>query len=255
MSHYTHQKFVLPLLTATLLMGCEPTVQSPPPAQNAITANAETAQSATVEKSYAVGSQFGNFAREYLKAQAEINEPLDEAIIIAAFGDALRDKASMDHEVAGKLVSEMRLATQKRRAEQFKAQQLASNSSFLVENGKKPGVTTTESGLQYEVLTLGTGPKPGPKDIVSVHYEGQLIDGKVFDSSFKRNAPATFSLDQVIKGWTEGLQLMPVGSKFRLTLPHDLGYGSRGALGGEIPPFATLEFVIELLDIQTPTDK
>jgi FKBP-type peptidyl-prolyl cis-trans isomerase len=109
-------------------------------------------------------------------------------------------------------------------------------------------VITTASGLQYEVLTEGTGPKPKASDTVTVHYKGTLTNGKVFDSSYDRGEPISFPLDRVIKGWTEGLQLMSVGSKYRLTIPANLGYGAAGA-GGVIPPNATLIFEVELLQI------
>ena len=117
---------------------------------------------------------------------------------------------------------------------------------FLAENKEKPGVITTASGLQYRVIREGTGPKPGAKDTVLVHYEGKLIDGTVFDSSYSRGQPAAFPLDQVIPGWTEGVQLMPVGSKYHFVVPPQLAYGAQGA-GGVIPPGAVLEFDIELL--------
>lgn len=120
---------------------------------------------------------------------------------------------------------------------------------FLAENAKKPGITVTKSGLQYEVLKEGKGPKPAATDTVSVHYHGTLTDGKVFDSSVARGEPATFPLDQVIKGWTEGLQLMPVGSKWRFYIPSDLAYGERPPPGGDIGPHETLIFDVELLGI------
>lgn len=119
---------------------------------------------------------------------------------------------------------------------------------FLKENAKKPNVHTTKSGLQYEILKEGNGRKPTAKDTVNCHYEGRLIDGTVFDSSYKRNAPATFGLSQVIAGWTEGLQLMSEGAKFRFFIPYHLGYGANGA-GDSIPPYSALIFDVELLKV------
>jgi FKBP-type peptidyl-prolyl cis-trans isomerase len=120
-------------------------------------------------------------------------------------------------------------------------------TAFLAENSKKPGVVITPSGLQYEVITETSGPKPTASDMVRVHYEGRLINGTVFDSSYDRGSPAEFPLGGVIQGWIEGLQLMSVGSKYRFFIPSELGYGSRGA--GSIPPYSTLIFEVELLDI------
>ena len=119
---------------------------------------------------------------------------------------------------------------------------------FLAENAKREGVKTTASGLQYEVLEATLGQKPKATDSVKVHYEGTLIDGTVFDSSHKRGEPISFPLNGVIKGWTEGLQLMSVGSKYKLFIPYQLAYGERGA-GGSIPPYAALIFTVELLGI------
>jgi FKBP-type peptidyl-prolyl cis-trans isomerase len=121
--------------------------------------------------------------------------------------------------------------------------------AYLQTNKGKPNVHTTASGLQYEVLTEGTGPMPAKTDTVAVHYEGRLIDGTVFDSSIARGQPAVFQLDQVIPGWTEGVQLMKTGSKYRFTIPPELGYGARGA-GGVIPPNAVLVFDVELLGVK-----
>ena len=124
---------------------------------------------------------------------------------------------------------------------------------YLAENGLRSEVTTTASGLQYEVLTQGTGAKPGPQDTVKVQYEGTLTDGTVFDSSYKRGTPAEFGVSQVIPGWTEGLQLMNEGSKFRFVIPSDLAYGANGA--GSIPPNSTLIFTVELLSVVKQGDK
>jgi len=122
------------------------------------------------------------------------------------------------------------------------------NEAFLAKNKEKAGVTTTASGLQYEVIKMGTGPKPTAQNTVKVNYAGSLIDGTEFDSSAKNNGPATFPVSGVIPGWTEALQLMPVGSKFKLFLPSTIAYGANGA-GGVIKPFSTLVFEVELLEI------
>jgi FKBP-type peptidyl-prolyl cis-trans isomerase len=124
----------------------------------------------------------------------------------------------------------------------------AESEQFLAENALKEGVTTTESGLQYEVIKMGKGKKPAATDRVKVHYHGTLIDGTVFDSSVERGEPIVFGLNQVIKGWTEGVQLMPIGSKFRFYIPQELGYGAQQA--GSIPPYSTLIFEVELLGIE-----
>lgn len=125
---------------------------------------------------------------------------------------------------------------------------IAENESFLAKNKDKEGVTTTASGLQYEVVKMGNGPKPTTESTVRVHYTGTLIDGTEFDSSIKRNEPAEFPILGVIPGWTEALQLMPVGSKFKLYIPQDLAYGATGA-GDVIKPYSTLIFEVELLQI------
>lgn len=125
----------------------------------------------------------------------------------------------------------------------------AAGEKFLAENAKRPEVKTTKSGLQYEVLESTLGQKPKATDTVRVHYEGTLIDGTVFDSSYKRGESITFGLNQVIKGWTEGLQLMSVGSKYKLYIPYQLAYGAQGA-GSSIPPYAALIFTVELLGIE-----
>ena len=120
--------------------------------------------------------------------------------------------------------------------------------AFLAENAKKEGITVTKSGLQYEVLQEGAGKHPKATDTVRCHYEGRLLDGTIFDSSYKRNEPADFGLQQVIAGWTEGVQLMSEGSKYRFYIPYMLAYGEGGA-GAMIPPFATLIFDVELIKV------
>jgi FKBP-type peptidyl-prolyl cis-trans isomerase FkpA len=129
---------------------------------------------------------------------------------------------------------------------------LEAGQKFLAENAKKPGVQTTASGLQYQVITEGKGPKPKAGEVVRVHYKGALLDGKVFDSSYDRGQPVVFPIDQVVPGWQEGLQLMPVGSKYKLWIPANLGYGEKGTPGGPIGPNSTLVFDLELIDIVKP---
>ena len=136
---------------------------------------------------------------------------------------------------------------QAQRAEAGKAHKEA-GEKYLAENAKKAGVITLPSGLQYQVLKEGNGKKPSAKDTVMCHYEGFLIDGTVFDSSIQRGEPATFPLQQVIAGWTEGLQLMQEGAKYRFFIPYRLGYGEGGA-GSSIPPYAALIFDVELIQV------
>ena len=128
------------------------------------------------------------------------------------------------------------------------ASNLAEGQKFLADNKGKEGVQTTASGLQYKVLTMGDGAKPAATDTVKVHYSGKLLDGTEFDSSYARNEPISFALNRVIPGWTEGVQLMPIGSKFVFYIAPELGYGEGG--GGPIPPNSTLVFEVELLDIE-----
>lgn len=152
-------------------------------------------------------------------------------------------------------MKEAMIAFQKKMMEDMKAKQekeagdaLSKGKAYLDQNAKKPGVKVTASGLQYEVLTEGKGPKPKATDKVKVDYEGRLIDGKVFDSSIARKEPVSFVLNQVVPGWTEGVQLMSVGSKYKFTIPANLGYGEAGA--GPIPANSVLVFEVELLAIE-----
>lgn len=173
---------------------------------------------------------------------------VDAEAVARGINDVLnQNPPAIDLNDVTKALQELGARAEAAQAEAFKAIE-ADNKAFLEENKKAKGVVVTESGLQYEVLTEGTGAKPTATSSVRVHYTGSLIDGTVFDSSVKRGTPAEFPVGGVIKGWTEALQLMTVGSKWRLTIPQELAYGERGA-GASIPPFATLIFEVELLDI------
>lgn len=177
---------------------------------------------------------------------------LNNTALVRGIEDALKGgKMQLTQEQAGQVLnayaqkqSAQRMAeTQKVSAENKKV-----GDAFLAENKTKPGVQTTASGLQYLVEKEGTGAKPTASDRVKVHYTGRLIDGKVFDSSVERGQPAEFGVGEVIKGWTEVLQMMPVGSKWKVYIPAELAYGDRGA-GPDIKPGSTLIFDVELLDI------
>ncbi len=192
--------------------------------------------------SYGIGRQMGDQLKQ---------NPFDGMVIddvLTGLADALNDQPlavdPADLDAAFREISEVMQAKQ---AEASKGQTEA-GETFLAENAKKDGVVVLESGLQYEILTAGDGEKPVAASTVRTHYHGTLLDGTVFDSSYDRGEPAEFPVNGVIAGWTEALQLMPVGSKWRLTVPYGLAYGEQGA-GGAIGPFATLVFDVELLAI------
>ena len=178
---------------------------------------------------------------------------IDTAILARGLRDSFSNGKTLLTDDEAKAVL-TQLQTDVRKKQQEVAQQLGDTNkkqgmAFLEGNKTKDGVVTLPSGLQYKVLQEGTGPKPAPTDTVVCNYRGTLLDNTEFDSSYKRGQPATFPVTKVIKGWTEALQLMPVGSKWQLFIPPELAYGDRGA-GGQIGPNATLIFEVELLSIQ-----
>lgn len=190
---------------------------------------------------YGIGLQIG---QQLLSSGMDVNA---EAVARGIYDTLNNNEPAININEVTAALQELGQRAEAAQAEAFKAID-AENKAFLEENKKASGVIITDSGLQYEILTEGTGEKPTATSTVRVHYTGSLIDGTVFDSSVKRGQPAEFPVNGVIRGWTEALQLMPVGSKWRLTIPHELAYGERGA-GASIPPFATLIFEVELLDI------
>ena len=162
-----------------------------------------------------------------------------------AIADVLnRNELAMSHNEAREIVNKYFMELE----EKMNAENIEKGKAFLVENAKKEGIVTLPSGLQYEVITEGNGKKPSATDRVKCHYEGTLIDGTLFDSSIKRGQPAVFGVNQVIKGWVEALQLMSEGSKWRLFIPSELGYGAQQA-GEMIPPHSTLIFEVELIEV------
>ena len=162
-----------------------------------------------------------------------------------AIADVLnRNELAMSHNEAREIVNKYFAELE----EKMNAENIEKGKAFLAENAKKEGIITLPSGLQYEVITEGNGKKPSATDKVKCHYEGTLIDGTLFDSSIKRGQPAVFGVNQVIRGWVEALQLMSEGSKWRLFIPSELGYGAQQA-GEMIPPHSTLIFEVELIEV------
>lgn len=194
--------------------------------------------------SYMIGM---DMARSLEPVKGEIDlDTLQKALKSSLAGE----KLLLDEKQAGEIREAFAQKVQAQRIAKMMAdakKNLEDGQKFLTENGKKPGVVTTASGLQYQVLTEGKGAKPQPTDVVSAHYKGTLLDGKTFDSSYDRGEPANFALGQMVPGWQEGLALMPVGSKYRFWIPSNLAYGEQGA--GPIGPNQTLVFEVELLDI------
>lgn len=184
--------------------------------------------------SYALGMSIGRRLEQMSATELNIDD----------FSQAIKDVfAGSTHLTDSEAEITVQSFFQQKAEEQAKAAK-AEGENFLAENAKKPGVVTLPSGLQYQVLREGNGRKPSATDQVECHYEGTLINGQVFDSSYRRGETATFGLNQVIKGWTEGLQLMQEGAKYRFFIPYNLAYGERGA-GQAIPPYAALIFDVE----------
>ncbi len=172
----------------------------------------------------------------------------DPDLIIAGLAGAMKGTTGYSQQVTESVFRQLQMALQQREQEKADAEagmKLQEGLKFLEENGKREGVFTTASGLQYEVVVKGAGPMPADTSEVEVHYEGSLVDGTIFDSSYERGESISFPLNRVIPGWTEGVQLMPVGSTYMLYIPSELGYGSQGT--GPIPPNSVLIFKIELL--------
>ena len=196
--------------------------------------------------SYAIGADIGtNFKRNKL---ADVNVQA----LAMGLGDALDSTGLMTEDEVNKVVQGymMKMQEAKMAEERVKGEaERIKGEQFLAENGKRKEVVTTSSGLQYEVITMGSGAKPTSNDQVKVHYTGTLIDGTKFDSSVDRGEPITFPVTGVIRGWVEALQMMPIGSKWKLFIPSELGYGAQGAAGGKIPANSTLLFEVELLDV------
>lgn len=219
------------------------TVAKKPAAAGSVTTLKDTKE----KFSYALGLSLGTNLH-----QQDVD--IDPNIVAQGLKDASSNGKHLltDQEAAAVLTQMQGEVRQKQMAKmkEMESKNKADGAAFLAANRAKPGVVTLPSGLQYKIITAGTGPKPTASDTVVCNYRGTLTDGKEFDSSYKRGQPATFPVSGVIKGWTEALQLMPVGSKWQLVIPAELGYGDRGA-GADIAPGSTLVFEVELLSIQS----
>ncbi|MEQ3653333.1 MAG: FKBP-type peptidyl-prolyl cis-trans isomerase [Glaciecola sp.] len=207
--------------------------------------------------SYALGASMGLFAKNRLDQQKDLEIEYDEAALLEGFKNGLDDNTAFTlPELQGftRAADMILQAKQTEKANASAASNIAEGAEYLAANAKKEGVVTTESGLQYEVLTEGEGVSPAcPTSTVKVHYRGTLLDGTEFDSSYSRGQPATFPLNRVIAGWTEGLQLMKEGAKYRFHIPSELAYGERST--GKITPNATLIFDVELLEVIEPASE
>lgn len=243
-------------MTGTLLISATPSWAEEP--QAIATAEASALAPNTGKKPVVDREQFA-YSIGYLNGQGSGEQipDLDIETFIRGFRDAFAKKESLltpqERTAAISRYKEQRLAALQADMEKLGKENAVAGAAFLEANAKAEGVIVTASGLQYRLLKAGTGAKPKAKDTIKVHYEGSFLDGAVFDSSYNRGEPATFQLDQVIPGWTEALQLLPVGSIAELFVPAKLGYGEAGA--GPIAPNALLKFKIELIGIEKPAVK
>lgn len=241
-------KFFKPTLVAVALLavtGCQESAKKEE-------VKAPVLETEVQKQAYGLGASIGMYMQRNLDEQSKLGLALDKELIVQGFIDSLNAKSLIEQEeikvLLTKLDQSMKLK-QKEMASQEAEASLAEGQKFLEDNAKKEGVKVTESGIQYVVMSDAEGDKPAATDTVKVHYKGTFLNGDTFDSSYDRGEPAVFPLNRVIKGWTEGVQLMSVGSKYKFTIPSDLAYGPNGN-PPRIPGNSVLEFEIELLEIQ-----
>jgi len=243
-------KFFKPTLVAIALvsvMGCQQEAKKEE-------VKAPVLETEIQKQAYGLGASIGMYMERNLEEHTKLGLALDKELIVKGFVDSLEGKALIEKEEIQTLLmslDQQMKAKQQELATKEAEASLAEGQKFLDDNAKKEGVQVTESGIQYVVLTEGEGEKPSATDTVKVHYKGTFLNGETFDSSYDRNEPAVFPLNRVIRGWTEGVQLMSVGSKYKFTIPSDLAYGPVGN-PPRIPGNSVLEFEIELLEIQKP---
>ncbi|RTE85710.1 MULTISPECIES: FKBP-type peptidyl-prolyl cis-trans isomerase [Gammaproteobacteria] len=241
----TMAKAVLASAVALAIVGCGAPSEEETSTQVALETDAD-------RQAYALGTVIGREMKSNMSYLTDAGIELNTEVMMMAIEDAMNDNQQLtDEEVDEQIQALVEISTQ--RAEEQAAQESESNlvagQEFAAENAQREGVTVTESGLQYEVITEGSGAQPGPEDVVRVHYAGTLIDGTEFDSSYSRGEPLEFPLNRVIPGWSEGVQLMSEGAKYRFVIPSDLAYGSDARPGSPIPANSTLVFEVELLEV------
>lgn len=240
-------KFFKPSVVAIALltvMGCQEQVKQEE--------KAPVLETEIQKQAYGLGASIGMYMERNLEEHEKMGLTLDKSLILRGFTDSIDGKSQIEKEEIQALLTNLDQAMktkQKELADAGAQASLAEGQKFLADNAKKEGVQVTESGIQYVVLTPAEGEKPKATDTVKVHYKGTFLNGETFDSSYDRGQPAVFPLNRVISGWTEGVQLMSVGAKFKFTIPSDLAYGPNGN-PPRIPGNSVLEFEIELLEIQ-----
>lgn len=238
------KKSLIALSVAGVLAGCSAGTQTPEVTQAPLETNSQ-------KVSYGMGIVFAERIKNDLP-DLELEQFLEGFRDGHAGGEEARLSRAEIQDAMLAYQQEMQ-SKQQQEMEQAATENQQAGEAFLAENAERDGVMTTESGLQYEVLEEGDGPKPGPEDEVKVHYTGELLSGEVFDSSRERGEPVTFRLNQVIEGWTEGLQLMSEGARYKLYIPSDLAYGPGGNMS--IGPNETLVFDVELLEVNPEGDQ
>lgn len=235
-------KFPLFALVAMLASACSNTATGQKERVIALTTTNDSV-------SYGIGTDIGRNIHTQMKQSGL--DSLNYDALFAGMRDAIDSSERIPEDRVKEMVQTYMMGAQQKMMAKKQAEgeaNKAEGDKFLAENGKKKGVITTASGLQYEVITMGKGPKPAEQDTVRLNYEGKLLNGFVFDSSYKNGSPVDYPVAKFVPGWVEALQLMPTGSKFKLYVPSELAYGARGA-GEDIPPNSTLVFELELIDI------